>query len=77
MLTASGKGDNRVLLSARAQARSTFQAHSSLAADSEEAQKQIREAEEVAVILRQNVVQGVREEGNVAGSDGNGETWSE
>ncbi|MCJ1242508.1 Mitochondrial zinc maintenance protein 1, mitochondrial [Varicellaria rhodocarpa] len=52
------KGDQRLLPSARAQARSSFAENRSLLPSSQEAIDQIAHAEEVAKILRQNVVQG-------------------
>ena len=51
-------GDPRLLISARHQARSSFALNSSLLPSSPEATSQIAHAEDVATILRQNVVQG-------------------
>ncbi|MCJ1386256.1 Mitochondrial zinc maintenance protein 1, mitochondrial [Xylographa soralifera] len=51
-------GDPRLLLSARHQARSSFAVNSALSASSPESTSQIAHAEDVATILRQNVVQG-------------------
>ncbi|MCJ1289494.1 Mitochondrial zinc maintenance protein 1, mitochondrial [Xylographa carneopallida] len=56
-------GDARLLLSARHQARSSFALNSALSASSAEATAQITHAEDVATILRQNVVQGQKVEG--------------
>ena len=51
-------GDARLLSAAKVEARSNFNNNRSLPADSDEAQQKIIEAQEVARILRQNVVQG-------------------
>jgi complex III assembly factor LYRM7 len=51
-------GDHSLLLSARHQARSSFALNTSLLTSSPEATAQITHAEDVAKILRQNVVQG-------------------
>ena len=50
--------DNRVLVSARRQARSDFYKNRSLLPSSPEASEKIAHAEDVARFLRQNVVQG-------------------
>ncbi|KAL8682831.1 MAG: hypothetical protein Q9186_001160 [Xanthomendoza sp. 1 TL-2023] len=57
------QGDTRVLTSALATARSNFEASRSLPSNSSEAQAAISHAEEVAVILRRNIVQGRGGEG--------------
>ena len=51
-------GDARILSAARVEARSQFNKNRSLPADSDGAQQKVIEAQEVARILRQNVVQG-------------------
>ncbi|MCJ1415749.1 Mitochondrial zinc maintenance protein 1, mitochondrial [Xylographa parallela] len=56
-------GDARLLVSARHQARSSFAVNRALLASSPEAVAQIAHAEDVATILRQNVVQGQKVEG--------------
>lgn len=53
-------GDTRLLSAAKVEARLNFNNNRSLPADSDEAQQKIIEAQEVARILRQNVVQGQR-----------------
>ncbi|MCJ1355290.1 MAG: Mitochondrial zinc maintenance protein 1, mitochondrial [Icmadophila ericetorum] len=73
------QGDNHILLSARHQARTTFSQNSTLAPESPEALTQIRHVEEVAVILRRNIVQGEAEAqaGGGGGKDDVGETGDE
>ena len=51
-------GDLRVLSAARVEARSKFDQNRFLSPSSTEAEQKVREAKEVARILRQNVVQG-------------------
>ena len=53
-----------MLLAARVEARSRFNNNRSLPVVSMDTQRKINEAEEVARILRQNVVQGQKVEGN-------------
>ncbi len=48
---------------ARAQARQAFEQNRHLAVNSKEVTESIQHAEDVAMILRQNVVQGLRKEG--------------
>ena len=55
-------GDLRVLEAARVEARRNFDTKRNLSAGSAEADAGVKHAEEVAAILRQNIVQGV--EGN-------------
>ncbi|KAF2458044.1 mitochondrial zinc maintenance protein 1, mitochondrial, partial [Lineolata rhizophorae] len=52
------QGDEFMLNAARAQARSAFDQNRSLSSGSEEAQKSVDHAGEVAKVLRENVVQG-------------------
>ncbi|KAI9736355.1 MAG: Mitochondrial zinc maintenance protein 1, mitochondrial [Cirrosporium novae-zelandiae] len=54
------QGDAPVLLAARAKARESFEQYRSLAPSGDEAKKQIEHANEVADILRRNIVQGVK-----------------
>ncbi|MCJ1243183.1 Mitochondrial zinc maintenance protein 1, mitochondrial [Trapelia coarctata] len=63
------QGDHRLLISARNQARSSFALYTSLLPSSPEAAAQIAHAEDVARILRENVVQGLR-------ADGEGDKYS-
>ncbi|MCJ1474376.1 Mitochondrial zinc maintenance protein 1, mitochondrial [Lambiella insularis] len=56
------RGDPRLLLSARHEARSSFALSSSLLPESPEAAAQLAHAEDVATILRKNVVQGQKVE---------------
>ena len=56
-------GDNRLLTSALSTARSNFESSRFLSVDSTEASAAIRHAEEVAEVLRRNVVQGKEVEG--------------
>ena len=56
-------GDYRLLISAGRQARTAFSQNSSLLPSSPEASAQIAHAEDVAKILRQNVVQGRKVDG--------------
>lgn len=51
-------GDIKIMIAARQQLRQGFEKHRSLSPGSEEFTKEIKHAEEVAKILRQNVVQG-------------------
>lgn len=53
-----------MLLAAQAQARSKFEQSRGVSTESEEARKGIEHAESVAVMLRQNIVQGVQETGD-------------
>ena len=55
--------DARMLYAARVEARSRFNNNRSLPVDSMDTLQKINEAEEVARILRQNVVQGQKVEG--------------
>ncbi|RYO91720.1 hypothetical protein DL766_004382 [Monosporascus sp. MC13-8B] len=55
------QGDDRVLTAARAAIRDNFRAKASLGPGDPETAGAIKHAEEVAVLLRQNVVQGRRE----------------
>ncbi|KAI0599557.1 hypothetical protein F4775DRAFT_591343 [Biscogniauxia sp. FL1348] len=55
------QGDDRVLTAARASIREGFRAKASLEPSSPELPDAIKHAEEVASILRQNVVQGKKE----------------
>ena len=50
--------DLRVLSAAHAEARSNFEQHRFISPSSTEAKRKILEAKEVALVLRQNVVQG-------------------
>jgi len=54
----------RILLGARQQARQAFEQGRALQPDSDEAAKQIHYARDVAMILRENVVQGKAVEGD-------------
>ena len=56
-------GDARILFAARSEARSKFESNRGSAFDSSATQQKIAEAEEVARILRQNIVQGEPIEG--------------
>ena len=58
LLTASTSGDARVLSAARVEARSKFNSYRFLSVDDPEANQKIVEAQEVARLLRQNIVQG-------------------
>ncbi|MCJ1259687.1 Mitochondrial zinc maintenance protein 1, mitochondrial [Lignoscripta atroalba] len=64
------QGDQRVLHAARHQARQLFASNSSLSTASPEALAQIAHAEDVAKVLRQNIVQGQR-----IAADGEGEKY--
>ncbi|PHH78747.1 hypothetical protein CDD80_6298 [Ophiocordyceps camponoti-rufipedis] len=55
------RGDDRVLTAAKQQIQHAFRQSSSLEPSSQEAQKAIQHAKDVAQILRSNVVQGRRE----------------
>ena len=66
-LTKSTTGDTLILVSARHQARSSFAKNRSLLPSSPEASTQIAHAEDVAKILRQNVVQGQKVKGEEQG----------
>ena len=68
--------DTRVLLSARQEARKQFRSNAHLGAGSEEATGRVKHAEEVAEILRRNVVQGVLKEGGM-GENRKGGAWGE
>ncbi|MCJ1324831.1 Mitochondrial zinc maintenance protein 1, mitochondrial [Thelotrema lepadinum] len=80
LLRATGltfRGDFPLLLSARSRARAEFDSKSTLDSESQEALRQIRHAEEVAVVLRRNVVQGEKEAvGEEKGEGGEGR-WRE
>ncbi|KAF4306325.1 Mitochondrial zinc maintenance protein 1, mitochondrial [Botryosphaeria dothidea] len=52
------QGDLAILSAARAKARDDFDASRNLQPNSEDAQKQVAHANEVAKILKENVVQG-------------------
>ncbi|KAH8590721.1 hypothetical protein B0O99DRAFT_520782 [Bisporella sp. PMI_857] len=56
-------GDKPLLLAARAEARNSFRSNAGLSPSSSEYAAAVRHAEEVAQILKQNVVQGVRVQG--------------
>ncbi len=56
MLTPAG--DARILSASRIEARSKFDSSRSLSPHSPESEQKISEAEEIARILRQNIVQG-------------------
>jgi len=62
------QGDIRLLPAARGHARKEFEAKRLLAPDSAEARSSIAHAEEVARVLRHNVVQGIRNEEEATGS---------
>ncbi|KAI1391806.1 uncharacterized protein F4822DRAFT_105731 [Hypoxylon trugodes] len=55
------QGDERVLTAARATIRDNFRRNASLESTSPELPNAIKHAEEVAAILRQNIVQGKRD----------------
>ncbi|KAI1803928.1 hypothetical protein F4811DRAFT_306221 [Daldinia bambusicola] len=55
------QGDERVLTAARASIREGFLANSSLASSDPELPGAIKHAEEIAAILRRNVVQGKKD----------------
>ena len=57
------QGDARMLAGAKAQARQSFEQGRSLPQDSDEYKKNLEHAEDVARILRENVVQGEAGEG--------------
>ncbi|MCJ1308781.1 Mitochondrial zinc maintenance protein 1, mitochondrial [Agyrium rufum] len=59
------RDDHRMLISARHQVRSTFQLDRDLPPSSAEVSEKIAHAQDVAKILRQNVVQGKRAEGSL------------
>ncbi|MCJ1425851.1 Mitochondrial zinc maintenance protein 1, mitochondrial [Sticta canariensis] len=61
------QGDSRVLHAARQSARQNFNEHRLLAPSSAEAEARIAHAEETALVLRRNVVQGERVDGTEAG----------
>ncbi|KAI9841103.1 MAG: Mitochondrial zinc maintenance protein 1, mitochondrial [Sclerophora amabilis] len=56
------QGDVRVLSNARLEAREKFETNGTLAADSQQAEESIKLAEDVARLLRHNIVQGQRAE---------------
>ncbi|KAL9585241.1 MAG: hypothetical protein Q9203_004336 [Teloschistes exilis] len=56
------EGDTRVLTSALATARSNFESSRSLSPESNEALAAVKHAEEVAGVLRRNIVQGHRKD---------------
>ena len=58
MFCSPTQGDTRILSAALVTARSNFDSQRSLPAGSEEARKVVEHAEEVARVLRANVVQG-------------------
>ncbi|KAF9697180.1 hypothetical protein EKO04_004640 [Ascochyta lentis] len=58
------QGDANVLSAARVEVRKNFETNRHLQTGSEEFQKQIAHAEEVAKFLRENVVQGQATEGD-------------
>lgn len=62
-ITITFRGDTRLLTSALSTARSNFEASRSLSPSSPEATAQIAHAEEVAEVLRKNVVQGQATDG--------------
>ncbi|KAI1641897.1 uncharacterized protein F4817DRAFT_28327 [Daldinia loculata] len=55
------QGDERVLTAARASIRESFQVNASLESTDPELPGAIKHAEEVAAILRQNIVQGKKD----------------
>ncbi|KAI0101101.1 hypothetical protein F4814DRAFT_105692 [Daldinia grandis] len=55
------QGDERVLTAARASIRETFRVNASLESTDPELPGAIKHAEEVAAILRQNIVQGKKD----------------
>ena len=63
-LTYSLLGDSNVLSAARVEVRKNFESNRHLQTGSEEFQKQIAHANEVAKFLRENVVQGQATEGD-------------
>ena len=56
-------GDLKVFTAARIEARTQFDNNRNLSSNSNEASKAIEHAESVAQILKENVVQGITEEG--------------
>ena len=60
-------GDDRLLTGAVSQARSAFQSHRSTPPSSPEFHENIKHANDVARLLRENVVQGARAEGQEEG----------
>lgn len=66
LLRAAGiafKGDARVLAAARQEVRQRFEGARQLSPDGREAREGVSHAEDVARILRHNVIQGLQEEG--------------
>ena len=61
-LTRISAGDTRILSAARIEARSRFDSHRTLSPEGLDAKQKIAEAEEIARILRQNIVQGQQTE---------------
>ncbi|KAI1163848.1 hypothetical protein F5B18DRAFT_651174 [Nemania serpens] len=59
------QGDGTMLTAARSSIREGFRANAALEPTSPEFPAAVKHAEEVATILRQNVVQGKREEGDL------------
>lgn len=57
------QGDHRLLAAAHHQARKEFNSKRNLSPDGEDARQGIAHAEEVAQVLRKNVVQGERLDG--------------
>lgn len=64
VVTYSGLGDLPTLTAARLQVRQGFESNRGLSTGSDEVNKGIQYAEDVALILRQNVVQGQAQEGD-------------
>lgn len=58
-------GDARLLHAARVEARNAFQQNAALSPDSPETAAAVAHAEEVAQILKENVVQGKKEGDNL------------
>ena len=56
-------GDARLLAGARSRARASYENHRQLSPSSEEAATAVKHAHDVAKLLKENVVQGVRAEG--------------
>lgn len=70
-------GDFPVLHAARQSARQKFNEHRLLAPSSAEAEARIAYAEEIALVLRRNVVQGEQVDGTAAGAGVDGGKYRE
>lgn len=68
--TDDSTGDMTTLFAARAEVRKNFESNRHLTAGSDELTKQITHAEEVAKLLRENVVQGQAKD-----NEGNYSMW--